>query len=131
MHGAKQRAALRIGAHVGNMAIAAIHQTIGQQEATAVSQKSVSFHLAESDTAMAFSALDGLHCHRVYRACGSHLALITHHVAQPLVVDYSHIDISVHDRSRYPRIQRLAAVVRVSLCCQLFPEVVHYCEGFG
>lgn len=105
--------------------IAAVHQTVLEEERGAVGDEGVAFHFSHSNTTSLGSALDGLAGQRGDGTGGSHLEFVVDHVSQTLIVYHSNVNVRRQFFSRNARIHGFIAVIIVSGALKLMTKVFH------
>ncbi len=84
------------GAQLDPGLVRTVEEPVLQEEDGSVGQQGVPFHLAKADASPAAAALDWLPGDLVDRPHAPDLELVAHHVAEALVVDDAHEDLSAH-----------------------------------
>ncbi len=84
------------GAQLDPGLVRTVEEPVLQEEDGSVGQQRVPLHLPEADASPAAAALDWLPGDLVDRPHAPDLELVAHHVAEALVVDDAHEDLSAH-----------------------------------
>ena len=130
----RQNAAAAV-AHHRHVPVRRVQQTLVQQERRAVRDDRVTLHLAQTDAAVLFAALQRLARQLVDGARGAHLRLVgdlpvknggcPHHVSETLVVHDADVDVRLQLVAPDAAVEGLAPVVVEARRLQLLAKIVH------
>lgn len=100
-------------------------QAIIQAVGHSMSDESITFHLAQSDTSTLLSTLDGLLSEDIDNSLTSSLTLVRHHMPESLVVHHTHIDVYMEGGTIYAWVECFIPIIIVPILEQLLPKIIH------